>query len=171
MFNNNNSNNFRTKLLQCLCCWHTWKIQKMTRWLLQRQQTFAVVLSIIFHIYIVCLRWCTHAKMIYLYRPNDSCFAIRLLAPFFSWDNVAAKFGWKGVIFICGHTVPVTMEIPNSFWYFYATSWLKENNPLFTCLQSLFLICLEVPAGDTCFHSEIVRAHPPKGVSVLLLGT
>jgi len=42
MLNNINSNNFRTKILQHLCCWHTWKVYKMAGWLLQRQQMFAV---------------------------------------------------------------------------------------------------------------------------------
>ena len=104
-------------------------------------------LSYIHHLFVThSFPGCTHAKMIYLCGPNDSCFAISLLAPFSAETMLLQNVvGWEGVIFICGHMVPVTMEIPNSFWYLYVTTELKENNPLFTFSSSAWKFLQEIP--------------------------
>lgn len=130
---------FWNKCLQYLHCWESQKIQKMIK-MASTEQTFAVKLSIIFHIYIICL-WhtfpqCTHAKIIYLYRLNDSYFAIRLLLLY--WLRQCCYKIWLEISYFhlwsrgsCDH------GITKKFLNFYVTTWLKKNNPSFISLSSV----------------------------------
>lgn len=114
-------------------------------------------LSHIHHLFVTySFPGCIHFK-IYIYEYQMFCY--ELFRSFFSWDNVVENLIGKELF----SSVASWCLWPWKFQRVSSTKWLKKNNVLFTCLQYLLFICLEFPAEDISFPSEIdgnVRAHP-----------